>query len=1038
MNEPSRSSTLTNSTVSGNTSSGEGGGIANFAPLTITNSTISGNASGKKGGGIENFSTMTITSTTVSGNTAITGNGGGIHNFSNGTLTITNGTVNGNAAATGNGGGIDNRGALTLANSIIANSVSGGDCSNIGTLTSLGHNLSRDGSCSFTATGDLENVDPKVGPLQDNGGPTFTHALLFGSPAIDSGDDSVVGRPLFLTTDQRGAGFPRLRGAHVDIGAYEAAPPSDPPQTSPFTVTKTGDTNDGFCGVADCSLREAIGSGDSGDSINIPIGTYTLTLGTELLINKSLTINGTGSGDSIIQAAASSAAATSRVFNITSGNNVAISDVTIQHGNISASGGGILNNGTLALTNGTVSGNTAFYGGGIFNVGTLTLTNSTVSGNSGSDGAGIYNIGTLTLTNSSVSGNSAGGAAVGGINVNTLTQTNSPVSGDSLPSAPSGGGIWNCNGCTVNFINTIIAGNNATVAGIDCFGTLTSQGHNLVQDVAGCTITGDLTGNITGQDPLLGPLKDNGGPTFTRALLAGSPAIDVGDDSVVGSPLFLTTDQRGTGFPRLRGAHVDIGAYEAVPPDLAIPLTGDWNLVSLPIVGPQNVPVADVVASLGSNLTRVYCYDATKPANPWGVYDPAAPPFAQSLFNIKPEEGCWFLMVTGDTLVLQGAGLPVDRTSWSLVNGWQLVGWGVEATGDPAAIATALGGTVRIYVYDAANPANPWKVYDSTAPPFVQTLSELVRGFGYWIYYVKPVVVAGDVNGDGKTDFIVGASGADPGGRSAAGSAYVYSGADGSLLYQRDGGAAGDNFGYSVSTAGDVNGDGKADFIVGAHSADPGGRGSAGSAYVYSGADGSLLYQRDGGSAGDEFGYSVSTAGDVNGDGKADFIVGGLYADPSGRADAGSAYVYSGADGSLLYQKDGGAASDRLGVSVSTAGDVNGDGKTDFIVGAHAADPGGRSAAGSAYVYSGAGGVLFYQRDGGAAGDQFGYSVSAAGDVNGDGKADFIVGATRADPGDRADAGSAYVYSGAEGSILHQRDGETAGDQFGTSVGGAK
>ena len=451
-------------------------------------------------------------------------------------------------------------------------------------------------------------------------------------------------------------------------------------------MTKTGDTNDGFCGIADCSLREAIASGDSGDSINIPIGTYTLTRGTELLINMSLTINGTGSGDTIIQAAASSADATSRVFNITvSGGTVAISDVTIRNGNFSGIGGGIFNSGTLALTNSTVSGN------------------------------------------------SAGGAAVGGINVNTLTQTNSPVSGDSLPSAPSGGGIWNCNGCTADFINTIIAGNNATVAGIDCFGTLTSQGHNLVQNVAGCTITGDLTGNITGPDPLLGSLQNNGGPTFTHALLAGSPANDSGDDSVVGSPLFLTTDQRGAGFPRLQGAHVDIGAYEAVPPDLAIPLTGDWNLVSLPIVGLQNVPVADVVAPLGSNLTRVYCYDATNTANPWGVYDPAAPPFAQSLFNIKPEEGCWFLMVTGDTLVLQGAGLPVDRTSWSLVNGWQLMGWGVEATGDPAAIATALGGTVRIYVYDAANPANPWKVYDSTAPPppFVQTLSELVRGFGY-------------------------------------------------------------------------------------------------------------------------------------------------------------------------------------------------------------------------------------------------------------------------------------------------------------------
>ena len=116
-----------------------------------------------------------------------------------------------------------------------------------------------------------------------------------------------------------------------------------------------------------------------------------------------------------------------------------------------------------------------------------------------------------------------------------------------------------------------------------------------------------------------------------------------------------------------------------------------------------------------------------------------------------------------------------------------------------------------------------------------------------------------------------------------------------------------------------IVGDGKADFIVGAPYADPGGRADAGSAYVFSGADGSLLYQKDGGAAGDNFGLSVSAAGDGNGDGKADFIVGANGADPGGRADAGSAYVYSGADGSLLYQKDGVATEDRFGLSVGGA-----------------------------------------------------------------------------------------------------------------------
>ncbi|PCJ54123.1 MAG: hypothetical protein COA70_05655 [Planctomycetota bacterium] len=301
----------------------------------------------------------------------------------------------------------------------------------------------------------------------------------------------------------------------------------------------------------------------------------------------------------------------------------------------------------------------------------------------------------------------------------------------------------------------------------------------------------------------------------------------------------------------------------------------------------------------------------------------------------------------------------------------------------------------------------------------------------------ESVSTAGDVNGDGFPDVIVGAWAADPGGLADAGSAYAYSGADGSLLYQWDGAAAGDNFGYSVSGAGDVNGDGFADVIVGAWAADPGGFSQAGSAYVYSGANGSLLYQWDGTAMNEAFGISVSDAGEVNGDGFADVIVGSYWASPGGLALAGSAYVYSGASGSLLHQWDGAATFDRFGVSVSSAGDVNSDGAADLIVGAHTADPGGLSSAGSAYVYSGANGLLLYQWNGGAADDLFGFSVSDAGDVNADGFADVIVSGYAADPGGLNVAGSAYVYSGANGSLLHQWDGEAEDDLFGYSVSGA-
>ena len=337
---------------------------------------------------------------------------------------------------------------------------------------------------------------------------------------------------------------------------------------------------------------------------------------------------------------------------------------------------------------------------------------------------------------------------------------------------------------------------------------------------------------------------------------------------------------------------------------------------------------------------------------------------------------------------------------------------------DPAGGGTDAGSA---YVYSGADGSLLYQVSGDTA--------------GDWFGY--SVSMAGDVNGDGRTDFIVGAYFDDPaGGGTSAGSAYVFSGADGSLLYQRTGDTANDFFGASVSGAGDVNGDGRADFIVGARLDDPvGGGTNAGSAYVFSGADGSLLYQRTGDTANDYFGYSVSGAGHVNGDGKADFIVGAWGA--GGGTDAGSAYVYSGADGSLLYQKTGDTAGDQLGISVSGAGDVNGDGVPDLIVGAFWDDPGGLSNAGSAYVFSGADGSLLYQVTGDTVGDNFGISVSGAGDVNGDGRADFIVGAYFDDPaGGGTDAGSAYVFSGADGSLLYQRTGDTAGDRFGFAVGG--
>jgi hypothetical protein len=285
----------------------------------------------------------------------------------------------------------------------------------------------------------------------------------------------------------------------------------------------------------------------------------------------------------------------------------------------------------------------------------------------------------------------------------------------------------------------------------------------------------------------------------------------------------------------------------------------------------------------------------------------------------------------------------------------------------------------------------------------------------------------GDVNGDGFDDLIVGAYGDNKNG-AGSGSARVLSGIDGNVLYSFDGDSAGDGFGVSVSGAGDVDGDGVDDLIVGAPFDDNNGSDS-GSARVLSGVDGSVLYNFDGDSAGDNFGQSVSGAGDVNGDGFDDLIVGAPFDDNNG-TDSGRARVLSGVDGSVLFNFDGDSAGDGFGFSLSGAGDVNGDGFDDLIVGASGDDNNG-DGSGSARVLSGANGSVLYNFDGDSAGDFFGRAVSDAGDVNGDGFDDLIVGAPP------NGSGIARVFSGANGSVLYNFEGDSAGDLFGRSVGGA-
>jgi len=299
-----------------------------------------------------------------------------------------------------------------------------------------------------------------------------------------------------------------------------------------------------------------------------------------------------------------------------------------------------------------------------------------------------------------------------------------------------------------------------------------------------------------------------------------------------------------------------------------------------------------------------------------------------------------------------------------------------------------------------------------------------------WLGYA--VSGAGDVNGDGYPDVIVGAYGDDNNG-AGSGSARIYSGLDSSILYTFNGDSAGDELGISVSGAGDVNSDGYADVILGAYG-DDNTAGNAGSARVFSGINGNILYTFNGDSGGDFFGYSVDGAGDVNNDGYADIIV-GAYGDDNIVTDTGSARVFSGSDGSVLYTFIGDEANDHFGLSVGSAGDINNDGYADVIVGANQAKN-TSVITGSARVFSGMDGSVLYTFYGDNSVDYFGGSVGHAGDVNNDGYDDVIVGANGDDNnGNRS--GSARVFSGANGDILYTFNGDHAEDYFGQSVAGA-
>jgi len=311
---------------------------------------------------------------------------------------------------------------------------------------------------------------------------------------------------------------------------------------------------------------------------------------------------------------------------------------------------------------------------------------------------------------------------------------------------------------------------------------------------------------------------------------------------------------------------------------------------------------------------------------------------------------------------------------------------------------------------------------------------------------------AGDVNGDGYSDVIVGARRFDNG-QTDEGAAFVYHGSASGLSsfsnWSLEGNQVNAYFGTSVSSAGDVNGDGYSDVIVGAPYFDNGFT-DEGAAFVYHGSASGLSATAGwSGESNQEsalFGLSVSGAGDVNGDGYSDLIVGARDFD-NGQTDEGAAFVYHGSGSgislSFSWSSEINQANSQYGFSVSSAGDVNGDGYSDVIVGANNYYN-GISGEGAAFVHYGSVSGLSLSSDWSVESNQansnFGFSVSSAGDVNGDGYSDVIIGANLYDNG-HTNEGRAFVYNGSASGlstiISWNAESNQANSNFGNSVSSA-
>lgn len=415
-----------------------------------------------------------------------------------------------------------------------------------------------------------------------------------------------------------------------------------------INITKPADTNDGACTPADCSLREAVIAANAtpGSTIQIPAGVYTLALGTsgeefslggDLDVRANMTL--IGLGDVTINGGG-----LDRVFHVHSGM-VVLENVDLRNGNAAGGGLRIEALANVTLRDVTLSGNRSnVEGGGVYNLGSLTLTSTTLSSNTaGWDGGGVYSTGNLFMNNTTLSGNSAnrhgGGLALGGGNAMLASTTVAGNIADANYSGVGdGGGVYRAVG-VLSLQNTLIGDNRDRSNEMpDCAGAVSSNDYNLIENTAGCSISGAVAHNLYGVDPNLLALADNGGATETHALSFLSPAIDAANPlgcAATGGGL-LGDDQRGVMRPQDGNndgvALCDIGAYEieALSTTTITSLTHTLTSTDQAFTSGSTVAIGEIityqtrftlppgvvgnaqlVVNLGAGLAAVSCHEIT-------------------------------------------------------------------------------------------------------------------------------------------------------------------------------------------------------------------------------------------------------------------------------------------------------------------------------------------------------------------------------------------------------------------------------------------